>query len=82
MGNDSLEVVDLAKGERVKSIHGLKEPQGVAFLPAQKAIALACGGDGSLRLFDAATLDEKSHVAAGEDADNLRVDEKAGSCCG
>jgi DNA-binding beta-propeller fold protein YncE len=78
LGNDSIEVVDLAKGERVKSIHGLKEPQGVAFVAAQKTVAVACAGDGSLRLFDATTLEEKARVTAGEDADNLRLDEKAG----
>jgi DNA-binding beta-propeller fold protein YncE len=78
LGNGSLEVVDLAKGEQVKSVRGLKEPQGVAFIAAQKTVAVACGGDGTLRLFDAATLEEKAHASAGEDADNVRLDEKAG----
>src|SRR4051794_3789302 len=40
LGNGSLEVVDLAKGERIKSVKGLKEPQGVAFVAAQKTVAV------------------------------------------
>src|SRR5205085_7853547 len=73
----SLEVVDLVKGERTMSIGGLKEPQGVAFVTTYKApcIAVACGGDGTLHLYNAATLNEKIHVTAGDDADNLRFDE-------
>src|SRR4051812_39963124 len=80
LGNGSLEFVDLVKGERVKSVPGLKEPQGVAFVPGPGApsVAVACGGDGTLHLYDATTLEEKAHVSAGEDADNVRFDEKAG----
>ena len=79
LGNGSLEVVDLAKAERVKSVAGLKEPQGVAFISAQATVAVACGADGTLRLFDAATLEEKGHVVAGEDADNVRLDAATGT---
>jgi DNA-binding beta-propeller fold protein YncE len=76
LGNGSLEVVDLEKGERTKSVKGLKEPQGVAFVSSSNAVAVACGGDGSLHLYDAGTLEEKAKTQAGEDADNARFDEK------
>src|SRR5215471_12248179 len=33
LGNGTLEVLDLDAGKRITSIRGLKEPQGVAFLP-------------------------------------------------
>jgi DNA-binding beta-propeller fold protein YncE len=78
LGNGSLEVVDLDKGERIKSINGLKEPQGVAYVRASKAVAVACGGDGSVHLYDGQTLEEKARVVAGDDADNMRCDDKAG----
>jgi hypothetical protein len=34
LGNGTLEILDLAAGKRTRSIGGLKEPQGVAYLPA------------------------------------------------
>jgi len=71
--NGSLEVVDLEKGERVKSIGGLKEPQGVVYIPSTRQVACSGGGDGTVRAFDAATLEEKIRVEVGDDADNMRL---------
>ena len=73
LGNNSLEVIDLAKGERVKSIGGLKEPQGVVFVPDAKAVFVASGGDGVVREYDAMTLEAKGSVKVGDDADNIRL---------
>lgn len=72
--NGSLEVIDLKKGERIRSIKGLKEPQGVVVVPATNEVVVACGGDGTAHAFDAATLDEKRRVEIGDDADNIRLD--------
>jgi DNA-binding beta-propeller fold protein YncE len=76
LGNDTLEVVDLSAGKRVKSVPGLKEPQGVAYLPELHRVVVANAGgfvvafeDPSFRLV--ATL---PHL---DDADNLRVDTAA-----
>src|SRR3954454_15612382 len=33
LGNGTLEVLDVAAGKRIATIRGLKEPQGVAYLP-------------------------------------------------
>ena len=33
LGNNSVEVIDLRKGERVHSITGLGAPQGIAYIP-------------------------------------------------
>ncbi|MDZ4832035.1 MAG: hypothetical protein SGJ09_17800 [Phycisphaerae bacterium] len=46
--NGSLEVIDLEKGESIKSVSGLKEPQGVVFTPATKRVVVSCGGDGTV----------------------------------
>lgn len=73
LANGSLEMIDLEKGERVKSATGLKEPQGIAYVLATGQVVVACGGDGTVRAFDAATLDEKLKVDLGEDADNVRL---------
>jgi DNA-binding beta-propeller fold protein YncE len=76
LGNGSLEVIDLKAGKRVRSVPGLKEPQGVAFFPTLHKIVVANTGgtvvafeDPSFRLL--ATLPEM------DDADNLRIDTAA-----
>ncbi len=76
--NGTVEVVDLAKGSVAGRIDKLPEPQGIVFLPGTKQIAFTTGGDGKLRVHDAATLAEVKVVEAGGDADNVRLDAKTG----
>jgi hypothetical protein len=77
--NGSLEVIDLESHQRVRSIGGLREPQGVAVVPKQNCVAVACGGDGFLHVFDTRSLEEKKAVAVGTDADNVRYDAGTGT---
>jgi len=72
--NGSLEVLDLASGRRAGSVTGLKQPQGLAVVPGLACAALACGGDGTLRIYDARTLKEQRVIQVGDDADNVRYD--------
>ncbi len=74
LGNDTLEVIDLTAGRRLKSLTGLHEPQGVAFLPGPNRIMVANGGDGTVRSFDGATYEPLKSVGSLPDADNLRFD--------
>jgi hypothetical protein len=74
LGNGSLEIVDIGQGKRVAGIKGLKEPQGVAYVPANGAVYVAGGGDGTVRSFDSHTLKPLDEISLGEDADNLRYD--------
>lgn len=74
LGNGSLEVVSLAKSERTQSVGGLPEPQGVEFLPRADRVAVACGGDGSVRFLDARSLETKATTDLGSDADNAHAD--------
>ena len=43
LGNNTVEVIDLKRGERVQSLAGFKEPQGLAYLPDTKTVAVANG---------------------------------------
>src|SRR5882724_943497 len=52
LGNGTLEVVDLEKGQRVQSIPGFKEPQGIVFMPKTKTVVVASGGDGRLSFLE------------------------------
>lgn len=74
LGNNTLEVVDLAAGKVVRSIGGLREPQGVAYLPEANLAVVAAGADGACVVYDGATLDRARAVKLGADADNVRYD--------
>lgn len=74
LGNNTLEIIDLALGKRVQSIKGLREPQGVAYVPELDQIVVANGDDGTVRTIDAKTFATISSVMLGDDADNVRYD--------
>jgi YVTN family beta-propeller protein len=74
LGNDSVGVVDLASGTVLRRIAGLREPQGVAFVPDSDVLYVATAGDGTLHRFAGADLAPLGSVRLGEDADNIRVD--------
>ena len=73
LGNGSVDAVDLDSGTVVGRIAGLDEPQGLAFLAGRDELAVASGGDGTVRFFRASDLAPAGVLALGGDADNLRV---------
>ncbi len=75
LGNDTVGIVDLVLRKTLKVLGGLKEPQGVAYLPATDTLYVANGGDGSLRLFRGPDYAENGRIDLGDDADNVRVDQ-------
>ena len=78
LGNDSVDVVDLRAGTVAGRIEGLKEPQGVAYIPGKDLIVVANAGDGSVRFFRTADLSPLGSIPLGEDADNIRIDPATG----
>jgi YVTN family beta-propeller protein len=72
LGANAVVSVDLAHGKILGSISGLKEPQGVLFVPENGHLYVANGGDGSVRIYDAITLKQIKSVVLGDDADNIR----------
>lgn len=74
LGNNTVEVIDLKKGQRVQSVAGFKEPQGIAYVAETNTVIVANGGDGVVTLLDGATLNPAKTIAFGDDADNLRYD--------
>ena len=57
LGNGSVEAIDLARDASLGRVTGLKEPQGLAYLPGQDKLVVASGGDGSVRFYRAGDLD-------------------------
>ncbi len=78
LGNNTVEVVDLKKGERVASVSGFDEPQGIVYLPESGRVVVANGGDGGVTFIDGQSLKPLKTVRAGGDADNVRYDAARG----
>jgi DNA-binding beta-propeller fold protein YncE len=76
--NGTVEAIDLATGQLVGRISGLREPQGLAYLPARGELVVA-SGDGTVRFYGANDLSLLSEVTLGDDADNVRISPKTGS---
>lgn len=74
LGNNTLEIIDLRAGKRVHSIGGLKEPQGVIYVPEFKEIFIASGADGTCKIFDGNSFKLIGSIKFSNDADNIRYD--------
>jgi len=74
LGNDSVAVVDLNERKVRHVITGLKEPQGVGYVPTTEMLFVTNAGDGSVRLFRGTDYDNAGRIDLGEDADNIRID--------
>ena len=77
LGNDTVGIVDLKNEKVIRTMGGLKEPQGVGYLPSTDALYVANAGDGSVRIFSGADYAAAGQIDLGEDADNIRVDSAA-----
>jgi DNA-binding beta-propeller fold protein YncE len=73
LGNNSLGVVDLAAGKVPSRVAGLREPQGVAYVPFSDSVFVANAGDGSVRVLRGEDLTRIGRIELGDDADNVRV---------
>ena len=74
LGADTVVAVDIRHGKVLGSITGLKEPQGLLYIPENGRLYIANGGDGSVRIYDAGTLKPLKTISFGDDADNIRYD--------
>ena len=74
LGNNTLEVIDLRGGKCLTSVAGLKEPQGVFFVPRDNKLFVANGDDGTCRVFDGKSYKPLTTEHFSSDADNVRYD--------
>lgn len=74
LGNNTVEVFDIAANKRIHTIRGLHEPQGVTFAPATSRIFVANGNDGTVRMFDGKSYQLLKTVHLASDADDTRLD--------
>jgi len=74
LGNNTVEVIDVKSRKPLHTISGLREPQGIVYLPNTNRLYVANGADGSLRLFDGSSFELLKTIPYGDDADNVRYD--------
>jgi len=75
LGNNSLEVIDLRKSERVHSITGLGAPQGVGYAPESNRLFVANDKGGICKIYDGKSFQAVGELRFEDDADNVRYDE-------
>src|SRR2546430_7137256 len=74
LGNDTVGVIDLNEQKVQHVITGLKEPQGIGYVPSSDTLFVANAGDGSVLLFRGVDYAAAGRIDLGDDADNIRVD--------
>jgi DNA-binding beta-propeller fold protein YncE len=75
LGNNSLEVIDLRKGERAHTITGLGAPQGVGYSPEVNRLFVANEKGGICKIYDGKSFQTLGELNFEDDADSVRYDE-------
>src|SRR5438067_704107 len=75
LGNNTVEVLDVRKGERIHSITGLGAPQGIAYLPELNRIFVANDKGGICKIYDGKSFQAVGELDLKDDADNVRYDD-------
>src|SRR5437764_2989340 len=75
LGNNTVEVLDLRKGERIHSITGLGAPQGIAYIPEPDRLFVANDKGGICKIYDAKSYETVGEINFKDDADNVRYDD-------
>ena len=77
LGNNTAEVLDLRKGERIHTISGLGAPQGLVYIPEFNRLFIASDKGGIFKSYDAKSFQSVGELNFKDDADNVRYDDAA-----
>jgi len=77
LGNNTAEVLDLRKGERVHTINGLGSPQGLVYISKLNRLFIANDKGGVFKIYDAKSYQPVGEINFKDDADNVRFDSAA-----
>jgi DNA-binding beta-propeller fold protein YncE len=75
LGNNTVEVLDLLKGQRIHSITGLGAPQGIAYIPELDRIFVSNDKGGICKIYDGKSFQVVGELNFKDDADNVRYHE-------
>ena len=79
LGNDTVEVLDIARNRHEKSLAGFGEPQGLLYLQETQQLYVGNGSSNRLDVLDGRSFRRALRMDKLDDADNLRYDPAAGS---
>jgi len=79
LGNDTVEVLDIARNRHEKSLAGFGEPQGLLYLQETQQLYVGNGSSNRLDVLDGRSFKRALRMDKLDDADNLRYDPAAGS---
>jgi DNA-binding beta-propeller fold protein YncE len=74
LGNETVEVIDLAARKPLHTIGGLKDPQGVLYVPESNVLFVADGELGACNIYDGSSYQLIRSITSLKDADNIRYD--------
>ena len=77
LGNNTVEILDLRKGERIRSITGLGAPQGIVYIPELDRLFIANDKGGLCKIYDGKSFQTVGELNFKDDADNVRYDNAA-----
>src|SRR5260370_29190050 len=77
LGNNTVEVLDVDSGKRLRTLTDLAEPQGAYYDSSTNRLFVACAKDGTTKVFDAGTFQLLDTAKLSADADNIRYDARA-----
>src|SRR3989441_9303249 len=77
LGNNTAEVLDLRKGERVHTISGLGSPLGLVYIAQLNRLFVANDKGGICKIYDTKSFQTVGELNFKDDADNVRFDSAA-----
>jgi DNA-binding beta-propeller fold protein YncE len=77
LGNNTVEVIDLRKGQRIHSVTGLGAPQGLVYIPELNRLFIANDKGGICKIYDAKSYQPIGEINFKDDADNVRYDDSS-----
>jgi hypothetical protein len=77
-GNNTVSIVDINSGRVLRSIGGLSNPQGVAWVPDAGRLYVSNAGDGTIDIFNGSSFAPAGKITLSGDADNMHYDSGTG----
>ena len=74
LANGTVEVIDLAAGKRIRTLSGVKEPEGILYVADMNLIYVADGEGGAVHAFDGTSYKLVHTAGSIPHSDNLRYD--------
>jgi DNA-binding beta-propeller fold protein YncE len=77
--NKTVEVIDIVKGRRLRSLTGFGTPHSILYLPEKDQIYVTDGSDGTVKILRGSDYQPVGSIKLVEGADSIGYDRKAGN---